>query len=78
MEGVVVILPTASFKILESALPPGSLLRRRLRGSSQIAGTIRFRCSMDEAEELLKIAKKSCPQTVEDIELAIRSSRRRS
>jgi hypothetical protein len=74
MEVDVVISP-ASLKVLEAAVPKDSFAHRALRNATLFYGTIRCRCTEEDSEQLLEIAKSFCPEAAVDIEEAIWFSR---
>jgi hypothetical protein len=70
-----VVISRECFKILDAATPKKSISHRALSEATLFYGTIRCRCTKDEADELLEIAKSFCPEAVADIEEAIEFSR---
>jgi hypothetical protein len=69
-----VVISSECFKILDAAAPEKSFAHRALCEATPFYGTIRCRCTEDEAEQLLEIAKSFCPEAVADIEEAIEFS----
>jgi hypothetical protein len=74
MEVDIVISPEC-FKTLQSLVPKDSIAHASLRNAVVLYGVVKCPCTLEQAEQLLEIAKNLCPEAVPDIQQAIEFSR---